>query len=46
MKAIYIYPEDIGMARWSREWFEFTTKFGYSDESRPEPCILVVEIQI
>jgi hypothetical protein len=45
MKAVYIYPEDLGVDRWSEKWFEFTTKFGYTNRNAPEPSILVVEIQ-
>lgn len=32
MKAIYIYPADIGASgEWSDDWIKFITKLGYKD---------------
>lgn len=47
MKAVYIYPEDIGTNQWSEKWAIFVGKFGYDLPIQQLPqCILVTEIII
>lgn len=47
MKAVYIYPEDIGTSQWSEKWAIFVGKFGYDLPLQQLPsAILVAEIRI
>lgn len=46
MKAIYIYPEDIGASgEWSDDWIKFIKKLGYKDGDRVWGCVLVAPIE-
>lgn len=46
MKAVYIYPEDIGaIDQWSSKWIAFCTQFGYTEQS-PPGSLLVTNIII
>lgn len=46
MKAVYIYPSDIGCGdEWTENWVKFITKFGYTDGT-PWGCVLVCPIQL
>jgi len=46
MKAVYIYPEDIGAAtEYSVEWITFCKCFGYTEYNAPKG-LLLTEIQI
>lgn len=46
MKAVTIYPEDIGTSQWSEKWITFIKKFGYDDLSTGSPCGLVLLVNI
>jgi len=46
MKAINIYPEDIGCStEWSEKWVKFIRKFGYEDGT-PWGYVTLVNIEI
>lgn len=45
MKAVYIYPEDIGANQWSEEWLNFIKKFGYTEVNNVG-CLLLTCIDI
>ena len=41
MKAIWIYPEDIGASdKWSEKWTTFCAKFGYTQYDLPGGLLL------
>lgn len=46
MKAIYIYPQDIGTTEWSNEWIKFIKKLGYKDGEPVWACALVCVIDL
>lgn len=46
MKAVYIYPEDIGASgSWSEGWEKFIKKLGWEPGTRVWDCVLVAPIQ-
>ena len=44
MKAVYIYPEDIGTTQFSEEWLNFIRKFGFEDVGSCS-CLLLTSIE-
>jgi hypothetical protein len=46
MKAIYIYPNDIGASgEWSEDWIKFITKLGYNKEESVWSYALIINIE-
>jgi len=46
MKAVYIYPEDIGVStEYNDRWINFIMKFGYTTGT-PWSCVLLTSIEI
>lgn len=46
MKAVYIYPKDIGAAEWSNQWIDFIKILGYKDGDPVWQCALVCPIEL
>lgn len=44
MKAIWIYPQDLGLDQWGYQWATFCEKFGYPYDN-PPAGILLAEIK-
>jgi len=42
MEATWIYPENIGLDQWSKEWLELCKVFGYTT---PQTALLLVNIK-
>jgi len=47
MKAVNIYPEDIGASGyWSEDWMRFIKKLGWDEKESIWQCVLICNILI